>query len=151
MRWFSGLALALVVVIGASGCGSGGSSTTKSESSTSATAPTDATEESPSFAGCKSSKESYELGKEIIAEGQKAVNTGKEVKAAEANVRIGEKMVRQSIEGCATEAELKANEAKICANTPQELAEALEVEDTRGNEEYIGVYEATCGKHVPTR
>lgn len=152
MRWFGGtVLLALIATLGVVGCGSGGGSTTKPQTSTSATSPAGVAEETPSFAGCKTSKESYELGQEIIAEGKKGVEAGKEIKAAEANVRIGEQMVRRAISGCAVEAELKTNEAKICANTPRELAEALEIEDTRGNEEYIGVYEATCGKHVPTR
>jgi len=150
MRWLSGAAV-LLVTLGVVGCGGGGASTTESEATRdSASAPV-GHRKSQSFAGCATSKQSYEWGKEMMAEGKQSLEAGKEVKAAEATVRIGEKMVRQAISGCAVEAELKAREAKICANSPRELAEALELEDTQGNEEYIGVYEATCGKHVPTR
>lgn len=150
MRWLSG-ATVLLVAVGVLGCGGDGASTTESESAGDSTSAATGASKEPSFAGCGTSKQSYEWGKEMIAEGEDSLEAGKEVKAAEASVRIGEKMVRQAISGCAVEAELKASEAKICSNSPQELAEALELEDTRGNEEYIGVYEATCGKHVPTR
>jgi len=150
MRWLSGVAV-LLVAVGVLGCGGGGASTTESESAGDSTSASRDTGKEPPFAGCGSSKQSYQWGKEMIAEGEQSIEAGKEIKAAEASVRIGEKMVRQAISGCAVEAELKASEAKICSNSPRELAEAIELEDTRGNEEYIGVYEATCGKHVPTR
>ncbi len=148
MRWLSGAVL--LVAVGVIGCGGGGDSTTESASPGDSTSAATGASKAPSFAGCGTSKQSYEWGKEMIAEGEQSIEAGKEVKAAEASVRIGKKMVQQEISGCAVEAELKASEAKICSNSPRELAEALELEDTRANEEYIGVYEATCGKHVPT-
>jgi hypothetical protein len=103
------------------------------------------------FASCPQARTSHELAEETIAEGQKALAEGAGVKAAEANVRIGKKMLRQSLRSCATEADLKSQETKICDNTPAELAEALEIENTPANREYIEVYEATCRKPVPTK
>src|SRR6187399_2262680 len=105
MCWLSG-AVVLLVMLGVLGCGGGDASTTESETTGDSTpAATDAREE-PSFAGCATSKQSYEWGKEMIAEGETTLEAGKEVRAAEATVRIGEKMVRQAISGCAVEGEL---------------------------------------------
>jgi hypothetical protein len=61
------------------------------------------------FAYCLRARESHELGEKMIAEGQKALADGSEVEAAKANVRIGERMVRQGLERCAVEADPKKN------------------------------------------
>lgn len=147
----AGSAALAVVACGMALAACGGETKTVTETASTEPSQNSGKEASVDFSSCPEARKSHELAEEIIAEGRKGVAAGREVKAAEANVRIGEKMRRQSIKGCATEADLKAQEEKICANTPIELAEALEIEDTPANREYIGVYEATCGKHVPIR
>lgn len=148
----SSLAVVLILVLGLVACGSGGDKTvTETFRSGPGAGATNGDPASADYSACSEAAESRELEEEMIATGEKGIEEGEEVKTAESLVKEAEKSLRESDENCAVEANLEKQETKICRNTPQELAEALEIEDTPGNREYIGVYEATCGKHVPIR
>lgn len=98
--------------------------------------------------GCPENQETYELAEESIEEAEKLIEEGKEVTAAEENIEVSEELAQTAEEGCESSKELEASEEKICANSPRELREALEVEDTPANRNYIKVYEEACGRSV---
>jgi hypothetical protein len=98
--------------------------------------------------GCPENQETYELAEESIEEAEKTIEEGKEVAAAEENIEVSEELAETAEEGCESSKELEASEEKICANSPSELREALEVEDTQANRHYIRVYEEACGRSV---
>lgn len=98
--------------------------------------------------GCPESQETYELAEESVEEAEKSIEEGKEVTAAEESIEVSEELAQSAEEGCESSKELEATEEKICANSPRELREALEVEDTPANRHYIRVYEEACGRSV---
>jgi hypothetical protein len=98
--------------------------------------------------GCPENQETYELAEESIEESEKSIEEGKEVVAAEENIEVSEELAEAAEEGCESSKELEASEEKICANSPRELREALEIEDTPANRNYIKVYEEACGRSV---
>lgn len=140
------------IALALSACGGGGDTTTVTETAAeSVSSEPDSGAALVDYSTCPEAAEGRELSEEMVETGEEGIEEGKEVAAAESLVREAEKSLRESDERCRVEADLKQQEAKICRNTPQALAEALEVEDTPANREYIGVYEATCGKRVPIR
>jgi hypothetical protein len=145
-----GLISGALLLAGCGGSGDDGDSTATTKAAT-PNKPTVAAKATPpaSFSGCPEGRRSYVMGTEIVAEADASIDAGEEVKAAKEYRQAGEEMLDQSYELCASEKELAAAEGNICKNSPRELAEALEVEDTPANREYIGVYEATCGRKVP--
>lgn len=98
--------------------------------------------------GCPENQETYELAQESIKEAEKLIEEGKEVSGAEENLEASEELAESAEEGCESSKELEASEEKICANSPRELREALELEDTPANRHYIRVYEEACGRSV---
>jgi hypothetical protein len=98
--------------------------------------------------GCPENQETYELAEGSIEEAEKLIEEGKEVTAAEENIEVSEELAETAEEGCESSKELEASEEKICGNSPSELREALEVEDTPANRHYIRVYEEACGRSV---
>jgi hypothetical protein len=139
-------AAVMTLVLLAVGCGGGSNDTHKATTSTGAPEEVGAP---ASFSSCPEARRSYAWGQEMIATAREGIEDGKEVQAARELLQTGKRMVNQSYEACGTERETSRLEGKLCRNTPQELAEALEIEDTPANREYIGVYEATCGRTVP--
>lgn len=139
----------ILVVLVLSACGGGGDATTVTETEAPASSGGgEASSVDPST--CPDEAKSRKLTEQILKTGEEGVEEGKEVKAAESLVREAEKSLAESKKACRVEANIQKQEAKICRNTPQELAEAFKLEETKANAEYIGVYEATCGKRVPT-
>lgn len=98
--------------------------------------------------GCPENQETYELAEESIREAEKRIEEGKEVALAEEGLEVGEELAESAEEGCESSKELEATEEKICANSPRDLREALEIEDTPANRNYIRVYEEACGRSV---
>lgn len=143
-----GSILLACIALALSACGGGGDTTAVTESASSGP---DSGAASVDYSTCPEAAEGRELSEGVVETGEEGIEEGKEVAAAESLVREAEKSLRESDERCRVEVDLKQQEAKICRNTPQELADALKVEDTPANREYIGVYEATCSKRVPIR
>jgi hypothetical protein len=98
--------------------------------------------------GCPESQETYEIAEESMEEAEKAIEDGKEVAQAEESLEVAEELAESAEESCESSKELEASEEKICGNSPRELREALEVEDTPANRNYIRVYEEACGRSV---
>jgi len=154
MRGMALICGAIVVVGGLllAGCGSDSSDrSATTESTEKAAGPGSEIKVPASFSGCPQGRQSYVMGTEIIEESEAALEDGEGKKTTEEYARTGQEMVAQSYELCESEKELASAEAGICKNTPKQLAEALEVEDTPGNREYISVFEVTCGKKVPIK
>lgn len=98
--------------------------------------------------GCPESQETYEIAEESMEEAEQAIEEGKEVSQAEESLEVAEELAESAEETCESSKELEASEEKICGNSPQELREALEIEDTPANRNYIRVYEEACGRTV---
>lgn len=98
--------------------------------------------------GCPESQETYEIAEEMKEEAQQAIEEGKEVTEAEESLEVAEELAKSTEESCESSKELEASEEKICGNSPRELRDALEVEDTPANRNYIRVYEEACGRTV---
>jgi hypothetical protein len=126
------------ISLGLLACGSGKPNTTAGTSAApSAVLPKAA------FGGCPDSRETYEFGVDAVANAESEGGA-----SARQQLHLGERMEREAVSNCKTERQLKSQEAKMCENTPQQLEEAFRLEETKANAEYIGVYEAICGKHV---
>jgi hypothetical protein len=153
LKVLAGLLGTAAICGGVVGCG-GGSSSGGSSGATHARASGEPTKTArvtvpASFSGCPQGRQSYVTGNEVVAEARAAIAAGEEVQAAREGVQTGKDMIAQSYELCSSEKELTAAEGNMCKNSPRDLAEALAVEDTRANREYIGVYEVTCDRKVP--
>lgn len=98
--------------------------------------------------GCPESQETLETAEESMKEAERAVEEGKEVAVAEEGLEVAEELAEAAEESCESSKELAASEEKLCGNSPRGLREALEVEDTPANRNYIRVYEEACGRTV---
>lgn len=135
---------AAVLALGIVGCGgSGGGSSVQTQTSS------DSAQGGQLWASCPTAHASYVKGKEEIQIGRKGLAKGKEVKASESLIRIGEKELRESVQACKIERETHVLEAGLCSRTPAEMTAMLREKESRRAYEAAGAYEATCGKRVP--
>lgn len=131
------------------GCGESDNSQSVGQTATDTRSPSEQIRVPSSFSSCPGARQTYIMGSEAIASAREGIEAGEEVAESRKLLKTGEELIAQSYEGCGVEREGNRLEAKICRNSPQVIAEGLEIEDTPANREYVEVYEVTCGRKVP--
>jgi hypothetical protein len=136
------LTILIVACIALSGllsaCGGGTTTITRTIPATRTTGTT----AGPDLSGCPGATGDYQVAREMITEYTERYGAGSR------EVALAEKHMHLIVTNCKLDHKTAEQEHKMCVNTPQELAEAFRTEETKANEEYIGVYEVVCGRHV---